>query len=67
MGVFPEPRPRLQRRPGDADQVVSYGVYAGRRGYDHISEEIPSELAVAGANAGTAALMGLFPDVEEGW
>lgn len=67
MGVAPEPRGRLQKRPGDAPHIVSYAIYNGRRGYDHISEEIPNELAVAGANAGTAAIMGLFPDVEEGW
>lgn len=66
MGVYPERRGRLERRPGDADEMVSYAVYAGRRGYDHISEEIPMGLALAGANAGTAALMGIFPDVEEG-
>jgi len=65
MGVFPEPRGRLERRPGDASQIVSYGIYAGRRGYDHISEEIPNELAVAGANAGTAAIMGLFREDDE--
>lgn len=65
MGVYPEPRPRLQRRPGDADQIVSYGIYNGRRGYDHISEEIPNELALAGANAGTAAIMGLFQEDDE--
>ena len=62
MGLYPERRPRLAKRDGDAEQIVSYAVYAGRRGFEHVSEEIPNEIAVAAANMGTAAIMGLFSE-----